>query len=92
MRYLTFSLPGDRTLRVGVIDADRIIEVTQFSSMLALIQAGGIAHVPSGARSFAAGDVRWHAPIPRPLKNVFCLGRNYADHVKEAARARGQEF
>jgi 2-keto-4-pentenoate hydratase/2-oxohepta-3-ene-1,7-dioic acid hydratase in catechol pathway len=36
--------------------------------------------------------VRWHAPIPRPSKNIFCLGRNYADHVKEAAKARGQEF
>lgn len=23
------------------------------------------------------------APIPRPRKNVFCVGRNYADHVKE---------
>ena len=36
--------------------------------------------------------MRWHAPIPRPAKNVFCLGRNYADHVKEAAKARGQDF
>lgn len=23
------------------------------------------------------------APIPRPRKNVFCVGRNYADHAKE---------
>ncbi len=36
-------------------------------------------------------DVRWHAPIPRPPKNVFCLGRNYAAHAQEAARARGQD-
>jgi 2-keto-4-pentenoate hydratase/2-oxohepta-3-ene-1,7-dioic acid hydratase in catechol pathway len=27
------------------------------------------------------------APIPRPLKNVFCVGKNYAEHVSEAARA-----
>src|SRR6266545_3927521 len=46
----------------------------------------------SRARSHSAKDVIWHAPIPRPIKNVFCLGRNYADHVKEAAKARGQEF
>jgi 2-keto-4-pentenoate hydratase/2-oxohepta-3-ene-1,7-dioic acid hydratase in catechol pathway len=31
--------------------------------------------------------VKWHAPIPRPLKNVFCVGRNYAAHVKEGAAA-----
>jgi 2-keto-4-pentenoate hydratase/2-oxohepta-3-ene-1,7-dioic acid hydratase in catechol pathway len=24
------------------------------------------------------------APIPRPLKNIFCLGRNYAEHAKES--------
>ena len=28
-------------------------------------------------------DVRWHAPIPRPLKNIVCLGLNYASHVRE---------
>ena len=28
------------------------------------------------------------APIPRPLKNVFCVGKNYAEHVSEAARAQ----
>ena len=36
-------------------------------------------------------DIRWHAPIPRPLKNVFCVGRNYAAHAHESARARGTE-
>ncbi|HET7629676.1 MAG TPA: fumarylacetoacetate hydrolase family protein [Bacillales bacterium] len=27
--------------------------------------------------------VRLAAPIPRPRKNVFCVGKNYADHAKE---------
>ena len=31
------------------------------------------------------------APIPRPRKNVFCVGRNYKEHVEEAARARGAQ-
>ena len=30
-------------------------------------------------------------PIPRPLKNVFCLGLNYAAHAKESAGARNKE-
>ena len=38
-------------------------------------------------KSFAGGhshtDVRWHAPIPHPLKNIVCLGLNYASHVRE---------
>ena len=41
-------------------------------------------------KSFAGGlsptDVRWHAPIPRPLKNIVCLGLNYASHVRETTR------
>lgn len=28
------------------------------------------------------------APLPRPAKNVFCVGRNYADHIAEGARAQ----
>ena len=31
------------------------------------------------------------APIPRPRKNVFCVGRNYAEHAAESLRAIGQE-
>lgn len=30
------------------------------------------------------------APIPRPRKNVFCLGRNYAEHGAESRRAWGE--
>jgi 2-keto-4-pentenoate hydratase/2-oxohepta-3-ene-1,7-dioic acid hydratase in catechol pathway len=28
------------------------------------------------------------APIPRPAKNVFCVGRNYVDHIAEDNRSR----
>ena len=46
----------------------------------------------SSAHSHAASTVRWHAPIPRPAKNVFCLGHNYAAHAKESSQARGREM
>ncbi len=46
----------------------------------------------SGAHSHTASTVRWHAPIPRPAKNVFCLGLNYAAHAKESSQARGREM
>jgi 2-keto-4-pentenoate hydratase/2-oxohepta-3-ene-1,7-dioic acid hydratase in catechol pathway len=35
--------------------------------------------------------IRWHAPLPRPRKNVFCLGLNYVAHAQESAQARGRE-
>ena len=35
-------------------------------------------------------DVDLAAPIPRPRKNVVCLGLNYAEHVAEGSRSRGE--
>src|SRR5215467_30769 len=36
-------------------------------------------------------DIQLAAPIPRPRKNLMCLGWNYADHARETAAIRGQE-
>ncbi|HXZ03844.1 MAG TPA: fumarylacetoacetate hydrolase family protein [Ktedonobacteraceae bacterium] len=36
-------------------------------------------------------DVQLAAPIPRPRKNLMCLGWNYVEHAKETAFIRGQE-
>ena len=41
--------------------------------------------------TYSLGEARLHAPIPRPSKNVFCVGRNFLTHIKEGARARGTE-
>lgn len=34
-------------------------------------------------------EVQLAAPIPRPRKNIMCLGHNYADHAQESNAARG---
>lgn len=31
------------------------------------------------------GDVRLSAPIPKPRRNIFCVGKNYRAHVREFA-------
>lgn len=36
----------------------------------------------------APGEAQLLAPLPRPEKNVFCVGRNYAEHIAEGARAQ----
>jgi 2-keto-4-pentenoate hydratase/2-oxohepta-3-ene-1,7-dioic acid hydratase in catechol pathway len=38
--------------------------------------------------SLPAASLTWLAPIPHPRKNVFCVGRNYRDHIAEGARAQ----
>ena len=97
MRYATFSLPSDPSPRLGAVLGDRIVDVPSAPSLLALIHqgAGGWRRAADAvAASTAAGyplsGIRWHAPIPRPLKNVFCLGLNYAAHALESAKARGR--
>jgi 2-keto-4-pentenoate hydratase/2-oxohepta-3-ene-1,7-dioic acid hydratase in catechol pathway len=97
MRYATFSLPSDPSPRLGAVTGERIVEITTARTLLALIQQG-----PDGWRraaetvavvtapSYLLSAIRWHSPIPRPLKNVFCLGLNYAAHALESAKARGR--
>ncbi len=36
-------------------------------------------------------NLRLGAPIPRPHKNIICLGWNYADHAQESAQATGKK-
>ena len=40
------------------------------------------------AAKVPAAEARVLAPIPRPAKNVFCVGRNYVEHIAEGARAQ----
>lgn len=35
-------------------------------------------------------EIKIVAPIPKPVKNIFCIGRNYREHIIEGNRARGR--
>lgn len=39
--------------------------------------------LPAQSAPFAIKDVCLLAPIPQPRRNIFCVGKNYLDHVKE---------
>jgi 2-keto-4-pentenoate hydratase/2-oxohepta-3-ene-1,7-dioic acid hydratase in catechol pathway len=79
-------------------------KATSFASMLALIDGGDAAvglartllgQATEGAHAAAIrplGQVKLAAPIPHPRKNVFCVGRNYVDHIAEGAKARGLDL
>ena len=40
---------------------------------------------------FSSDEVSINAPIPRPRKNIVCLGLNYADHVQEGKKTLEKE-
>jgi len=106
MRLMTFTLPGDSTHRLGVLEGDRTVrdlwDAAQHvgrpisfdvGSMLSLIEAGPSAL--SDARQLAASaparplaGLSILAPIPRPRKNVFCVGWNYLEHFEEGEKVR----
>lgn len=70
----------------------------ELRDMQALIEAGAaglerVASLVAGAapQLYAPlAGVELLAPIPRPRRNVFCLGRNYAEHARESLQAIGQ--
>jgi 2-keto-4-pentenoate hydratase/2-oxohepta-3-ene-1,7-dioic acid hydratase in catechol pathway len=85
----------------GVVDAASVSASgwpgTVPRTLLGLIQLGPDAwkrmadvSARTDGATYSTADVRLHSPIPRPSKNVFCVGRNYAEHVAEGARARGE--
>jgi 2-keto-4-pentenoate hydratase/2-oxohepta-3-ene-1,7-dioic acid hydratase in catechol pathway len=71
------------------------------STVLDLILSGRgawrrLADLAGGQAPHEAGydvqDIRWHAPIPRPRKNVMCLGLNYRSHVVETSKPLQREI
>lgn len=42
---------------------------------------------PSPQYVYPLEEVRLLAPIPRPLKNIFCVGKNYVEHALELGSA-----
>jgi 2-keto-4-pentenoate hydratase/2-oxohepta-3-ene-1,7-dioic acid hydratase in catechol pathway len=74
-------------------------EALEAPDMISLIAAGEQALAaakrleadPPADALYPAADVTLLAPIPRPAKNVFCVGRNYMEHVQEGDRMFGRD-
>ena len=94
MKYAAFTLSGQpSTVRVGEISADgsAVLELdlgvdVSESGVVAILNAQRAGKLPAGhAARHAISDVRLLAPIPRPRRNVFCVGKNYFEHAREFA-------
>jgi 2-keto-4-pentenoate hydratase/2-oxohepta-3-ene-1,7-dioic acid hydratase in catechol pathway len=94
MHLITFS---DSTgCRIGVLDRatgkltdlsvaapDLPREMQAFIGLGAAGIASAKAAAASGKGQLNLDQVKLEAPIPRPAKNVFCVGKNYHEHAKE---------
>ena len=98
MRLVTFS--DTNGARIGVHDAasNTIVDLAaatrlpkDMTDFIALGKNGlkrARAAVKSGAGRLSFASVRLHAPIPRPAKNILCVGKNYYDHDRADRHAR----
>ena len=79
------------TIRYGGIVAAAVVDEEAGKAhplgtdMLSVIRAGGVRSVP--AASVALSSVEVLAPIPRPARNIFCVGKNYHAHAHEFTRS-----
>ncbi|MBI3636885.1 MAG: fumarylacetoacetate hydrolase family protein [Candidatus Rokubacteria bacterium] len=48
-----------------------------------IVKTYGIDALVQRKLGVAAAKARLEAPIPRPARNIFCLGRNYKEHAAE---------
>jgi 2-keto-4-pentenoate hydratase/2-oxohepta-3-ene-1,7-dioic acid hydratase in catechol pathway len=95
MRLVTYRF--NDAIRVGAVHEDQVIDLSELAGdMLGLIEGGPellaaarerVAHPQVASVALAA--VQLLAPIPRPRKNIVCLGMNYAAHAYESMRAKG---
>lgn len=99
MRLATFELNGQPRAAVAGSD-DTLVPVDQLisggpSDMLALIEAGPalwdrLRQAAANARGGTAlAQAHLLAPIPRPRRNVLCVGWNYQEHFEEGKGFRG---
>lgn len=102
MKLATFSYLDQEQVGLVTQDQSRIVPLKQLlgvdapGTMIELIeqwselgpQLQTISALPGTGLPLA--DVGLVAPIPYPRRNIICLGKNYRDHVAEAAALGGQ--
>lgn len=94
MKLVTYRHEGAE--RVGAVRDDGVVDLSALApTMLDLIAGGPELFVQArdlvaqATTTVALADVTLLAPIPRPRKNIICLGMNYAAHAIESLRAKG---
>src|SRR4051794_1692604 len=79
MKLATFLAPGSTDPQAGEIRGDAVVAFTD-GTVLDRIRSGD--RTPATGETHALDEVTLLEPIPRPPA-IFCVGRNYADHIAE---------
>jgi 2-keto-4-pentenoate hydratase/2-oxohepta-3-ene-1,7-dioic acid hydratase in catechol pathway len=90
MKLATVKL-DDRQI-VGAVDSTgrsiRLVQEPAVGSLLDIIrQSEGKPPKLRLGEPLSISDVQLCAPIPRPARNIFCVGKNYHEHAHEFTRS-----
>lgn len=97
MKLITYKYNNAVTL--GAVNADNeVVALTAVApDMLTLIKMGpdGLVQaqqlLDQAEQTLPLADVELLAPIPQPVRNIMCLGKNYAEHAQESHAAWGDK-
>lgn len=93
MKFATFTIGSQR--HVGIVD-EQAATVSPFNMTPAQADSGiqqiiewqtQHTSLPDTGAPIPLSDVTLEAPLPRPRRNVFCVGKNYFDHAHEFANS-----
>ena len=91
MKLITCLYKGEE--RVGALTEEGVafLPYPDMNTLIESLPPAAFA-VTSTAKPVPLEDVTLLAPIPRPRQDVICLGMNYRDHEKEAAKYDAEAF
>jgi len=89
LKFAAFKLKNDpQRVRVGQV-SDDLSQIEEFSIDADLSEQGVVGILKAGHESLkraakhSISDLILCAPVPRPRRNIFCVGKNYFEHAKE---------
>ena len=86
------DIPAETSAAFATGDLQRVIELGPMAAVAtkaieAAAEAGRLVGV-----TMTASALRLLTPLPNPGKNIFCVGRNYLEHIAEGERAQNKKI
>lgn len=89
LKLASFTINGKPG--VGSIDGDgervSVYDLSEADALRGVAAIIGRKQLPAIVDEVALSAVTLAAPIPRPARNIFCVGKNYFEHAQEFSRS-----
>ncbi len=89
MRFATFQ--SETGPRLGMISGQSVIQIPGLDMLRLIEESGTRMERIRGTTGYILplASLSLLAPIPRPRRNILCVGMNYAAHAAESLQAKG---